>query len=157
MANIHRFESLFESVIQSKEYKQHQKDMEIKLVVAGQLLVTLLEVTTPADRVNYLISNPLKPFFRSNHRRCSSKEMFLKISQNSQENTCAGGSFLIKLQAFECLRTEASRFCPVNFVNFLRTSILKNICERLLLFFVALKVAFFEALGRGVFRTQLNI
>ena len=54
MANIHRFESLFESVIQSKEYKQHQKDMEIKLVVAGQLLVTLLEVTTPADRVNDL-------------------------------------------------------------------------------------------------------
>ena len=54
MANIHRFESLFESVIQSKECKQHQKDMEIKLVVAGQLLVRLLEVTTPADRVNDL-------------------------------------------------------------------------------------------------------
>ena len=53
MGNIHRFESLFESVIQSKEYKEHQKDMEIKLVVAGQLLVRLLEVTIPEDRVNY--------------------------------------------------------------------------------------------------------
>ena len=53
MGNIRRFESLFESVIQSKEYKEHQKDMEIKLVVAGQLLVRLLEVTTPEDRVNY--------------------------------------------------------------------------------------------------------
>ena len=38
------------------------------------------------------------------------KKMFLKILQNSQENTCAG------------LRPE-----------FLRTPILKNVCERLLL------------------------
>ena len=26
-------------------------------------------------------------------RMCSVKEVFLKILQNSQENTCAGGSF----------------------------------------------------------------
>ena len=32
-------------------------------------------------------------------RRCSTKKFFLEISQNSQENTCAGLSFLIKLQA----------------------------------------------------------
>ena len=32
------------------------------------------------------------------HRR-SIKEVFRKISQNSQENTCVGVSFLIKLQA----------------------------------------------------------
>ena len=31
--------------------------------------------------------------------RCSVKKVFLKVSQNSQENTCAGVSFLIKLQA----------------------------------------------------------
>ena len=31
--------------------------------------------------------------------RCSVKRMFLKISQNSQENTCARVSVLIKLQA----------------------------------------------------------
>ena len=36
--------------------------------------------------------------FRSSHQRCSIK-VFLKISQNSQENTCARVSFLIKLQA----------------------------------------------------------
>ena len=29
--------------------------------------------------------------------RCSVKKVFLKISQNSQENTCARVSFLIKL------------------------------------------------------------
>ena len=32
-------------------------------------------------------------------QRCSVKRVFLEISQNSQENTCAKVSFLIKLQA----------------------------------------------------------
>ena len=32
-------------------------------------------------------------------RRCTSKQMFLKISQNIQENACARVSFLIKFQA----------------------------------------------------------
>ena len=32
-------------------------------------------------------------------QRCSLKKMFLKISQNSQENTCPRDSLLIKLQA----------------------------------------------------------
>ena len=36
---------------------------------------------------------------RSSHQRCSVKRVFLEISQNSQENTCARVSFLIKLQA----------------------------------------------------------
>ena len=31
-------------------------------------------------------------------RRCSVKKVFFEISQNSQENTCARASFLIKLQ-----------------------------------------------------------
>ena len=31
-------------------------------------------------------------------RRCYVKKVFLKFSQNSQENTCARASFLIKLQ-----------------------------------------------------------
>ena len=31
-------------------------------------------------------------------RRCSVKKVFLEISQNLQENTCARFSFLIKLQ-----------------------------------------------------------
>ena len=35
-------------------------------------------------------------------RRCSVKKVFLKISQNSQENTCARVSFLTKLQASVC-------------------------------------------------------
>ena len=38
-------------------------------------------------------------------QRCSAKKVFLKISQNSQENTCARVSFLIKLQAHLFYRT----------------------------------------------------
>ena len=35
-------------------------------------------------------------------RRCSVNKVFLEVSQNSQENTCARISFLIKLQASAC-------------------------------------------------------
>ena len=35
-------------------------------------------------------------------RRCSVKKVFLEISQNSQENTCARASILINLQAQAC-------------------------------------------------------
>ena len=36
---------------------------------------------------------------RSSHRKCSVKKVLLEISQNSQENTCARVSSLIRLQA----------------------------------------------------------
>ena len=38
-------------------------------------------------------------------RRCSVKKVFLNISQNSQESTCARVSFLIKLQ-IPCLKKK---------------------------------------------------
>ena len=51
-------------------------------------------------------------------RRCSIKKVFLEISQNSQENSCAKVSFLVKLQAeasqvFSCEFGEISKntFC----------------------------------------------
>ena len=34
-------------------------------------------------------------------QRCSVKKLFLEISQNSQENTCAGVSCLMKLQVLD--------------------------------------------------------
>ena len=39
-------------------------------------------------------------------RRCSVKKMFLEISRNSLENTCAKDSFLIKLQACNFIKKE---------------------------------------------------
>ena len=50
--------------------------------------------------------------------------MFLEISQNSQENTCARDSFLIQLQARSATFLKKSfrdRCFPVNFSKFLRT------------------------------------
>ena len=43
-------------------------------------------------------------------RRCPVKKVFLKIFQNSQENTCARAFFLIKLQAFIKKETLARLF-----------------------------------------------
>ena len=67
-------------------------------------------------------------FFRNAEavaRRCSVKKMFLEISQNSQGNTCARVSFLIKLQAKACRfikKTLAQKF----FCEFYEIS--KNTC-----------------------------
>ena len=55
---------------------------------------------------------------------CSVKKLFLEISQNSQENTFARVSFLIKLQAppATLLKKRLWHRCfPVNFAKFLRT------------------------------------
>ena len=55
--------------------------------------------------------------------RCSVKKVFLKISQNSLENACAGVFFLIKLQdrPATLLKEKLQHGCfPVNFVKFLR-------------------------------------
>ena len=60
-------------------------------------------------------------------QRCSVKNVFLEISQNSQGNTCA--SFLINL-----LKKRLWHRCfPVNFAKFLRTPFLQNTFGRLFL------------------------
>ena len=46
-----------------------------------------------------LIFSMMKTKFRNSHRWCSVQKVFLKISQNSRENTCARVSFFIQLQA----------------------------------------------------------
>ena len=61
-------------------------------------------------------------FFRSSHWGCSVKKGILKNLANFTGIHLCWNLFLIKLHA-----------SPVKFVTFLRTSILKNICEQLLL------------------------
>ena len=60
--------------------------------------------------------NPIQAVPEAGTRGVLRKKMFLEISQNSQENTCARVSFLIKLQAwgFSC------QFCEI--YTFLNTS-----------------------------------
>ena len=69
-------------------------------------------------------------------RKYSVKAVFLKICQNSQENTCTRVSFLIKLQArpTTLLKKSLWHMCfPVNFEKFLRTTFLQNTSGQLLL------------------------
>ena len=69
--------------------------------------------------------------FRSSHRRCSVKK---SIPKNFANFT---GEHLrwILLQACNFIKKRFQHWCfPVKFSKFLRTSILKNICERLILF-----------------------
>ena len=49
------------------------------------------------QKTEYLVENYIS--LEAVVRRCSVKKVFLEILQNSQENTCAGISFFIKLQA----------------------------------------------------------
>ena len=59
-------------------------------------------------------------------RRCTIKKVFLEISQNSQENTCARVCVLIKLQAWVCnlFKKEtlalvfSCEFCEISKNNF---------------------------------------
>ena len=58
--------------------------------------------------------------FRSKHWRCSVKQMFLEISQNSYENTCVRVSFLIKLQNETLAQLFSCEFCEIFKNIFLR-------------------------------------
>ena len=49
------------------------------------------------------------------------EKMFLKISQNSQGDTCAEVSFSLKLPAILLKKRIQHRCFPVNFVKFIRT------------------------------------
>ena len=69
-----------------------------------------LVIYTSLSIINYskFVLNYTKSYIRPAEavvQRCSVKTVFLEISQNSQENTCARFSFLIKLQAYAFYRT----------------------------------------------------
>ena len=70
------------------------------------------------------------------NRKRSTKKLFLKVLQYSQENSYVGISFLIKMQVFRAsalLEETQTQVFFANIEKFLRTPILKNICKRLLL------------------------
>ena len=60
----------------------------------------------------HLVFNPLGILLRYPEavvRKCSIKRVFLNISQNSEENNCAGVSFSTKLQVDYCRKEIAAR------------------------------------------------
>ena len=64
----------------------HRKK-KVKLIVTNSKDMFLLQITTTCIRMSEAVA-----------RRSTVKKVFLKMSQNSQENTCARVSCLIKLQ-----------------------------------------------------------
>ena len=62
------------------------------------------------------------------------KKVFLKISQNLQESTCARVSFLKRVRSATLLKKGLWHRCfPENFVKFLRTPLSQSTSGRLLL------------------------
>ena len=92
---------------------------------------------------------------RSSRLKVYCKKVFLEISQNSQENTCARVSFLIKLQA----QSMWCRCFPVNFAKFLRTLFFtQNLWWLLLLssFLLNNKSKSFSDFGKKLLSTSFN-
>ena len=69
---------------------------------------------------NYLLAKPALPILEAATKGVLCKKLFLEISQNSQENTCARVSFLIKMQACNFIRKEtltqafSGEFCEIS-------------------------------------------
>ena len=86
------------------------------------------------NSVNLYKIDELTEKFRSSHKRCSIKKVFLKISQNPQENTCARVSFLKKLQAAPAtlLKNTLAQVFSCEFCEFFKNTFLQNTPGRLL-------------------------
>ena len=85
--------------------------------------------------ISRLIPRRLEYDFQSVRCSCPEvfcKKVFIKISQNLQENTCARDSFLIKLQ-FLIKKRLWYRCFPANFAKFQRTSFFTKHLQWLLL------------------------
>ena len=82
--------------------KQHIKQHEISEIILTSE-IWLAEHKLVVKLINISLVYTLSIRVVREHgvvvRRCSVKKVFLEILQNSQENTCARVSFLIKLQA----------------------------------------------------------
>ena len=58
-----------------------------------------MDLTTNCIESSSFVSE-IKDLLEAAARKCFVTKVFLKFSQNSQENTCANVSFLMKLQAW---------------------------------------------------------
>ena len=97
-----------------------------ELLQNGRVLLKLLCIIS-----KYKMSTSQRPtklsLFRRNHRTCSIKKMFLKMSQSSQEKHLCQNLFLVKLKAFNFIKKKLQHnYFPVNFAKFLRTTFLHN-------------------------------
>ena len=96
------------------------------LLESSRYIISMLEYATHFSLVLLLdMFSYQLPISRSSRPDVFCEKEFLEISQNSQENTRARVSFLIKLQAAPATSLKRRlwhRCFPVNFAKFLRTS-----------------------------------
>ena len=70
----------------------------------------------------------ISSFYRSSHRRCSAKQVFLKISQQSQENICV--AVFLKAFRFAVLLIKLVELLGIQLDNKLNFSLhISNICK----------------------------
>ena len=90
------------------------------------LNLCLLEQEANYSKNNRFLEMSVKGYWRSG---CSVKKMFLKILQNSDENTYARVSFLIKLQAEACnfiKRETLTQVFSCEFCNIFKNTFLER-------------------------------
>ena len=82
----------------------------IYVSILWENIFSLDKNTTPVSLISIFHRNQSVHHlpFRSSRQRCSIKKLFLKFSQNPQENNCARVSFLIKLQAEACKKDSVT-------------------------------------------------
>ena len=114
-----------------KSYKPQLKYKESKMIKSCRKKDLLLAT---------IYINPLQhvpTFFFGLQRRCSVKTGVLKNFANFTGKRLCWNRLLLKLQAQQALQLYYKRlqhrYFPVEFAKLLRTSILQNICKRLLL------------------------
>ena len=87
-------------------------------------------------KINQAVLNFLKDYdFKSSDLSCSVKKVFLEILQNSQENTCARDSFLIKLQAYFIKKESLAQVFSFEFCEVSKNTFFRNTSGRLFLLF----------------------
>ena len=112
------------------------------------------KLTLSASKL-YFITEPVV-------RRCSVKKVFLEITQNLQENTCARVSSLIKLQASGLRSSTLLKkrlwhlYFPVSFAKFLITPFLTEHLWWLLLWLVKLTEESWRLHMKWVLRVEFS-
>ena len=112
-----------------------QKKVSLKIHKEIPVLKSLPDTIKELQACNF-IEETLPLWSEATTRGVLWKKVFLEISQNSQEDTCARVSFLINLQAPACNLIKKETLAEVfscKFPKFLRTTFSQNTSGRLLL------------------------
>ena len=118
-----RYPGNFQAILLLKAHHHHSIYLAFKSNISLKLIKKEEVVFLKVGRVI-----PHCTLCRSSHShcRCSSKYVFLKISQYSQENTCVGVSlFRHKACIFIKKRLQHRCFC-INFAKFLRAAVFRK-------------------------------